>query len=340
LARTSWLKKIWTGRSKGVSTVIGTVFLILIIFMVTTNVLLWTFSKNAQYNRAVMERNEEEAQRSTEKIALSNVSYSVEDGHVHIEVKVTNDGPFPVQITTVWVLDKTIRKYGYNNLLNINLKAGDTLDFTGSNALKVAIEGTSSFNEFTSWFVTARGNLIPLEDTRDITQVTINWQSTYPKIIVGALVLDFDKFEYLTYEFDNQLADYPDGIIGFDIPKQTYVAFRCYLTNIDPENRTMIIDSHSLFWQPGRPGVPEGAWFIVNVNGNGTIKSTYSPITLEYGESKRLIFASANDVGLASFKKLNTPNVVTTVATFLLIHGTLGSNPYAQSIPFVSLFYS
>ena len=340
MVRTSWLKKIWTGRSKGVSTVIGTVFLILIVFMITTNVLLWTFLKNAQYNRAVMERNEEEAHRSSEKLAISNVSYSVEDGQVYVGARLTNDGPVPVQITTVWVLDKTTRKYGYNDMVNIYLKVGDTLDFTGSKALIVAMEGSSSLNEFTSWFVTARGNLIPLEDTRDITNVIINWQSTYPQIIVGALVLDFDKFEYFTYESDNQLADYPDGVVGFNIPRQTYVAFRCHLTNIDPMNRTMVIDSHSLFWQPGRPGVPEGAWFVVNVNDDGAINKTYSPITLKHGESKRLVFASQNDMGLAAFKRLNTPNVVTTVATFLLVHGTLGSSPYAQSIPFVSLFYS
>ncbi len=323
------------------STVIATVFLILIIFMVTTNVLLWTFSKNAQYNRTVMESNEEEAQRRAERLGILNLTYGVESGRVLVEARVSNDGPVPVQITTLWVLDKTIQKYGYNDAVDIYLRVGDSVYFRESEALIVEMEGSSSSDEFASWFVTARGNLIPLEDTRDIMQVIINWNSTYPHMIVGALMLDFESFQYFTYESEGKLANYPDGgTVGFNIPKQTYVAFRCNLTNVDPNHRDMIIDSHSLFWQPGRPAVPEGGWFIVNVGDDGTISKTYEPINLAHGESALVVFASGNDVGLSSFKRSSTPNVVTTVATNILIHGTLGPSHYAQNIPFVSLFYS
>lgn len=340
MARNSWLKKIWAGRSKGLSTVVGTVFLILIIFMVTTNVLLWSFLKNAQYNQAVMERNEEEAHRSTEKISFSNVTYDVEVTKVLVEVKVTNEGPVPVQITTLWVLDTIIRKYGYNDAVNINLKAGDTLDFTGSNALTVTMEHSGVPDAFTSWFVTARGNLVPLEEKGAGTLVIVQ-ESGYPKLVLGALVLDFDKFRYYSYVSYpyNQLANYPDGTISYNIPKQEYVAYGSYLTNVDPANRTMIIDSHSLLWQPGRPSVPEGAWFIVNVNDTGRVQTTFSPITIGPRETKLIIFASANDLSIGGFKRLDPPNVQTTVATFLLIHGTLDATPYAQNIPFVSLFY-
>ncbi len=61
---------------------------------------------------------------------------------------------------------------------------------------------------------------------------------------------------------------------------------------------------------------------------------------MEYGERKMLVFASKFDLGLGAFDRLKTANAVTTVATFLLLHGTLDSTAFAQSIPFVSLFYT
>ncbi len=334
MTRSSWFKKIWKGSSKGVSTVVGTVFLMLIILMVATNVLVWTFSQNAQYNEEVMKRNQEEADSRNENVVASIGNYSVDGDKVTVETELRNSGSVAAQIVNVWVLDTTTQRYGFIDgpeSLNLNLNPGDSRTASA----EVTIPGASEGHTFNSWFVTARGNTIPLEEFA-------NPKSTYPKIVMGALVLDFDKFRYFHYMGDpyNQLVDYPDGVIGFDVPQQIYVAFGCLLTNVDPANRTMVIDSHSLFWQPGRPSVPEGAWFIVNVNATGRVQTTYSSITIEAGETKMIVFASANDLNIGGFKRYAPPNVDTTVATFLLIHGTLDSSPYAQSIPFVSLFYT
>jgi hypothetical protein len=197
----------------------------------------------------------------------------------------------------------------------------------------VVIENADNTHVFSSWFITTRGNAVPLEKERGIIVAQLAQG-------IGSIALDFYKFRYFTYESDRKLANYPNGTVSFDVPKNEYVAFGCYLTNLDPKRQTIIIDSHSLFWQPGRPAVAEGAWFIVNVNIDGTINETYSLVSLEYGETKMLVFASQNDLALGSFKRLSTPNVVTTVATFILLHGTIGSStPFAQNIPFVALFY-
>jgi hypothetical protein len=305
----------------------------LIIFMVATNVLLWTFSQNAEYNEAVRETNQEEADRRSENVIASGGNYSVSGDKVTVGADLINRGATAAQVVNLWVLDTTIQKYGFNHTITaMNLNPGDG----GRASFVVTIAGADESHTFNSWFLTARGNMIPLEE------YTPEGQSTYPKVIMGALVLDFDKFRYFTFMGNpyNQLVDYPNGVIGFDVPQQEYIAFGCYLTNVDPMNRTMVIDSHSLFWQPGRPSVPEGAWFIVNVNATGRVATTYSPITLGHGETKMLIFASANDLNIGGFKRLTTPNVDTTVATNLLIHGSLGPSPYAQNIPFVSLFYT
>jgi len=349
LARNSWFRKIWAGRSKGVSTVIGTVFLILIIFMITTNVLLWSFLKNAEYNRAVMERNEEEAARSTEKIAVSDVSYDAEDGLVWVEGIVTNEGPVPVQIKTLWVLDETTQKHGYNDLVGINLKAGDTLNFTESQALTVAINGLdgNSSDAFTSWFVTARGNLIPLEEEHRwnqynyyITNIT-NPSGDYPKVILGALMLDLENFRYFTYDASyNRLGNYPSGSRGYNAPATTDLAFGCFLTNVDPQNRTIVLDSHSLMWFTiPVSDVPHNRWwYIVNVANDGTISSGFSNIVLEHGKTELIVFASAADTDDGIFLRQDSPKGGVPVSVFLLIHGTIGGEAYGQNIPFVSLY--
>ena len=326
-------KRLWKN-SRGYSGIIAAVFLVLIILFLYSNVFVFMLNQNTSFQDVVSEVNQTDIDRSSEKVTVSDVNHTVVGDQVHVEAQVTNDGPVSVQIVTLWVLDMTTRKYGYNNTLEINLKTGDTLNLTESNALIVTITGLNSSSVFTSWFITARGNLIPLEKEQIEIIVAQIAQG------IGSMMLDFDEFRYFTYDSPEKLTNYPNGTISFDVPQNTYVAFGCYLKNLDPKKRTVTIDSHSLFWQPGRPGVSEGAWFIVNVNDNGTIYDTYSSITLKYGETKMLVFASQNDLGLGSFSRLRTPNVVTTVATFLLLHGTIGSTAYAQNIPFVSLFYN
>jgi len=162
LTRTSWLKKIWKGRSKGVSTVIGTVFLMLIIFMVSTNVLLWTFSQNALYTQAEKDVNQEEVDRRNEKIVATDGDYSVSGNDVTVEATLTNAGSVAVQIINLWVFATPIQTYNCISL-NLSLNPGNVTELTGSNAILVPVDRADSADDFVSWFVTRRGNTIPLE---------------------------------------------------------------------------------------------------------------------------------------------------------------------------------
>ena len=318
--------------SKGVYSIIAAVFVVLVVMVLYTNVFVFMLNQNVFFQEAVSQANQEDIDRNDEKITVSDANYTVEGNEVHVDVIVTNDGPVSVQIVTLWVFDATIRKYGYNDVLNINLKTGDMIVFAGASALTVTLEGSHALNEFAAWFVSARGNLIPVQELQE---------TVFAKLAqgVGSLELDFYRLHHFNYETADKLVDYPTGTISFDIPKNTYIAFGCYLTNLDPSKEAIVLDSHSLFWQPGRPGVSDSAWFIVNVDENGNIGGSYSSVTLNHGERKMLVFASDRDLDTGDFGRLRTPNVETTVATFILLHGTKGSNPYAQNIPFVSIFY-
>jgi FlaG/FlaF family flagellin (archaellin) len=162
LIQTSWLK-IWKGRSKGVSSVIGTVFLILIVFVISTNVFLWTISQSSIYNQAVKDVNQKNADKLNENIVASNASYSVPSPNkVKVDAKLTNTGSVSAQIINFWVFDPIIQKYN-NTIVSLNLNPGDVLYLIGSKGINVTIVGASSADSFVAWFVTGRGNVVPVE---------------------------------------------------------------------------------------------------------------------------------------------------------------------------------
>ena len=333
MIRGLWRRRNRFGGSRGVSSIIGAVFLVIVMFIVASNIFVWTMLKQSSYSENVMRTHQLNVDQSSE-IAVSNGDYSVVGDTVEVNAALTNESPIPIQILTLWVVDATIKKYNYTSAFSpdsvINFNPGDSGTVRGS----VTISGTDSGHAFNIWYVTARGNRIPLEEQGIITAELAQG--------IGYLSMDFDSFRYFEYESDTKLKDYPDGIVSFDVPQNKYVAFGCPLTNLDPLKRTIAIDSHSLLWViiPTSDVAHNRWWYIANVAPDGTISPTYSTIYVAYGEKKMLVFASANDLGLDSFDSQSTPKSVCTVPVFLLLHGTIGGAPYGQNLAFVSLYFS
>ncbi len=330
------MKRRLLSNRKGLHTVVGAIFFVLIVLSFATGTFLWTLTQNISYNQSVLESNRIDQDRLIEKIKVDVCNYTVLSNNI-VQVNTTfiNEGPVAMQFVNLWVYDSTMETYGFNDTidetLSVNLKPGEEKSIVAT----VFVDRANNYHTFSSWFITARGNLIPLE-AQEIQTVVVAEVAKG----VGAMALEFDEFRYFTYESTQKLGDYPNGTRSFNIPQNTYIAFGCYLTNLDPSEQTITIDSHSLFWQPGRTGVAESSWFIVNVSSNGTIADDFTQINVDYGETKRLVFASGKDLGIGAFTRQATPNVETTVGTFILLHGTLGSRGYAQNIPFVSIFIS
>jgi len=334
LTRTSWLKKIWKGRSKGVSTVIGTVFLILIIFMVSTNVLLWTFSQNALYTQAAKDVNQDEADRRNEKIVTTDGGYSVSGNEVTVEVTLMNTGAVATQIKSLWVFDASIQTYNYTSL-SLSLNPGSVADLTGDDVIVVTVDGANPEHEFISWFVTARGNTIALE--KEIPEDVIVAQVAQG---IGYLAMDFDTFRYFEYASDYVLKDYPDGSGSYIVPKAQDVVFKIRLTNYDPSggNRSLTLNSHSLLWMYYPTVGKQVCWYIVNVSVNGTISPTYSDIVIGYQDMSYVYFASTSDGAFAGTPNKQKPGTGGPAAINLLLLGTIGSSNYGQNIPFVSVY--
>lgn len=309
----------------------------LIIFMVSTNVLLWTFSQNALYTQAEKDVNQEEGDRRNENVVATDGNYSVSTNEVTVEATLTNAGSVAAQIINLWVFATPIQTYNYTSL-NLNLNPGNVTKLTGSNAILVTVEGADSADNFVSWFVTRRGNTIPLEEEQEQSVIAAEVAQG-----IGSIAMNFSTFRYFEYETSTKLANYSDGVKSFNVPGSgTPIAFGAVLTNLDPSKNTITFNNYSNIWLmfPGAPGqTPQ--WYVVNVASNGTIAPSYSPICLPYKETKLIVFASSKAVtGAGSFSRNSispsiTPNPC---AVNLLLLGTIEPRDYGQNIPFVSLY--
>jgi len=325
-------RKLIIANSKGFSSVIGTTFMVLVMMFLSTAVFMWTLSQNTVYNEAVRARNQEEADRSNENVVALSGNYSVSGDNVTVKVVLKNAGSLAVQIINLWVLDTDPSNRRYTNKsLSLNMTPGQVLSFVDSGLLTVTIPGANANHTFASWFVTARGNTIPLEKEQAIIVAQLAQG-------IGSLALDFSAFRYFKYATSTRLANYSDGIKSFNVPSRTDIAFGAVLTNLDPSKQTITLNLYSQVWLyfPKAPG-QSIVFYIVNVASNGTITTPYSSITIAFGETKLIVFASD---AAGSLTRVSISSSVENLpcALNLLLLGTIGTRDYGQNIPFVSLY--
>lgn len=311
---------------KGFSSIIGTTVMVLVMMTLANMVFIWTLSKNTIYNEELRLRNQEEMDRRSENVVVEG-NYSVSGNSVTIKAVLKNVGSIDVKIINLWVVDASIQKYA-NKSLNVNIKPGDTVRFH-SNELTVIIPGAAPYHSFASWFITARGNTVPLKKEEQVIVAQVAQG-------IGSMTLDFYNFKYFTYTSQRKLAYYPNGSDGFDVPAAT-IAFGVVLANLDPTKKTITLDSHSQLWLYNPKSASSLQWYIVNVEADGTIKNSYTPITIAYGEKRLIVFASSSD---GTFNSVSIPQGWRgeLCAVNLLLHGTIDTRPYGQNIPFVSVF--
>ncbi len=330
----SWLKKIWKGRSKGISTVLGTVFLTLVVFAISTNVFLWTLSRNAEYTQAVKEENQKNIDRLSENVIASHANYSVSGNKITIKVTVKNAGSVAAQIIKLWVFDTSQQKYAYKSFI-LNLNPGHVEELRGLKSLQIQIDGASNSSDFVSWFVTARGNTVPLETLQEVILAQVAQG-------IGSISMDFPTFRSFQYNINDTLKDYPNGTLSYSVPYDTSIAFGVVLTNLDPSREPIHLDKYSQLWLdfPAVPGVPPFAWYIISET-NGIIDTSYSEVSILYAETKLIIFASAEPGSFSSLSKVKISHgqlkEIELGAVNLLLHGIIGDSDYGQNIPFVSL---
>jgi len=304
--------------------------MVLVALLLCTNVFLWTLSQNTLYNEAVKERNQLEVDRLNERVKAFNATYTVNDGEVSVSADLQNQGPLSVQITNLWVKDIDKDLYNCSGPLDeLNLEPGgaSTLE------ISVTITGSEGGDRFSSWLITGRGNVVPIQE-KEIEEIIVANLAQG----IGSMALDFLAFKYFTYQTSTKLANYPDGTNSFNVPSRTNIAFGVKLTNLDPIKQPIRIDKYSQCWLyfPKAPG-QSTVFYVVNVADDGTITTPYSPITIPFKETKLIVFAS-NTAGSLARVFISSSVEDLPCALNLLLLGTIGTRDYGQNIPFVSLY--
>jgi len=338
LTRLSWLRRFFRD-SKGISTAIGTVLLVLAMFVISSNVFLFTISQNTLYTQAVTESHQTDADRFNEKIVALNGNHTVAGNQVTVEADLTNAGSVAAQVIKLWVFDTypTNQRYNYASL-DLNLNPGDVF----RNVVTVTIPGAQTSHSFVSYFVTARGNTVP------VTAAEVNGTIVAQVALgIGKVGMDFDAFLYYNVSGtwpNYNLTVWPNGAEGFNVRKNRDIAFRVTLTNFDSNKRTIQLNSHSVLWMifpTIATQVRCAWWYIVNVNGSGKILSTakgsFSDVSLPYGSPAYVYFASSEDLSMNNFG-LSSSGYDGPSAVNLMLFGKIGGSTFGQNIPFVSVY--
>ena len=255
-----------------------------------------------------------------------------------------NEGPLSVEIVSLWVIDATMNKHNFSSSLNINLKPGNITYLQGSKAINVTIVGSAPLHQFSSWFVTARGNVVPSEREGGIIVAQVSAG-------IGSVSMDFASFIYYNVTKVGQsyiLENYTNGGEGYTVSFAKDIAFKVCLSNFDQNKREIKLFSGSMLWMlfPVQATQPRSIWwYIVNVYDNGTIASTYTTITLTYGAPTWVFFASANDISSPSFNPspsgisgVSSIKLPSPAAVNLMLVGRIGASTYGQNVPFVSIY--
>jgi hypothetical protein len=303
---------------KGFSSVIGTIFMVLIVLVLISNVFLWVLSQNTEYFRAMRERNQLELDRLNERLTAENATYTGSEGVIFIEVDVRNECPLFVNLTSLWVFDVNVRKSGVNDTLNICLKPGEKSSLRGSKAIKVEISGSDPSHIFNSWFITSRGNVVPLKENIIVAHVAEG---------IGSIAMDIKQFKYYIPPNDKDGTDIGTPYYSFTLPSDKYTLLCVTLINLDPSHQPINLTKDCYIWDinPFAETVKGDIWPIRKVVNNKL--ATFDFQILEYGKPTEVYFGP--------IKADRAKGKV--VPLFILLFGKIGNTDYGQNIPFIAI---
>ena len=339
LSRFKKARRKLIANSRGFSSIVGAVFAVLVMMSLISTVFVWSLSQNTLYNNTVTQTRQLDLDRSNEKTAVLNTTYTPYNNSVNVYAQIQNIGSSSIQFITVWLYVSNSTPwtiYNFTSLPNAGVKGGST--FT----LNVTLRATDVISNFTysfsSWLITARGNTVALQQTIVSANNIIVSQTTQG---IGALMMDFQNFTYYFVTGSDQLTAFPNGASGYVVSSGgTNIAFRVILTNLDQQQRPINLSSNSVFFSifPTTPQQVRGSyWYIVNVNGTGGISSTYTPIILSYNVPVAIYFASDHAIVSGQPFSGAPPRFTGTSPVNLALIGQLGSSSFGQNIPFVSI---
>ncbi len=325
--------------SKGVSSIVGAIFMMLIVGTLASAYFFSTLNENTVYNQAVKDQNNFDLTRLSEALQVSNTVYSTDSGVITVSTEIFNIGSYAVNISTLWL--KVTGDVDNVNFTKVNtiISAGDTLQLNAQLRLDGVVSGGNYY--FASWLVSNRGNTFALESLR--TNNIVVAQTTQG---IGSLAMDFQNFTYYqvkpvsgsTYKVDFSTGTNAYNVLQAKAP----LAFCVNFTNLDSKARDIVLNQNSELFSifPSTGGNYKAVtWFIIKVDPvTGNIQS-FNGQSLNYTVPTLVYFAARTPSATDNFVATNDM-FTGTCPVNLALTGTIGTSPFGQNIPFVSIYIS
>ena len=241
--------------NKGIGTVFGMVFFLLIVMIVFASFII-ILNQNTSLQQTVMQTNQLDQNKASEQLTISQISNTnlypnIGTNNVTIKCNVTNTGTLPVQIIRLWVKDNNNSATGYLRILpsdNIYMLApGEPQNYTGTVTVQIA----NSSDNIIFWFETTRGNQFTLQQLNGVSPFSV--YSSLSKVL-GDFLPDYHSIQWsiVTKSGSNYVAGpWHDGWI-INPNSGDFVAFRINMTYYGQS--TLRIDNDTNLWLENFPG--------------------------------------------------------------------------------------
>jgi hypothetical protein len=322
--------------NRGFSSIVGAIFMILIVGLLASGYFMFTLSQNVTYNDAVRSVNQQDVEYQTESLNITaQPVYNTAQNSVHVIVNIQNDGPIFVQIRTLWVHAVNNSKYGFVNCsASPILTSGQSLTIDKT----ISVSGATVGENYYGWLITGRGKTIllyPAHQTGPQGPQGIQGPPADPSVValvsqgIGSISLDFKSFRVYTTDYSNNILS---TSAAFTFSRSSNIAFSVNVTNLDPSHLPLNLTSNSCEWifSPASGAIKGDVWKIANFANNQINPLTQSQfIIFPYNQTTTLYFGPTN----AGQNSLSAG--VTGVN--LILTGKIGSLDYGQNLPFISL---
>jgi hypothetical protein len=320
---------------RGFSSIVGAVFMVLIMMVLASSYFVYTLSQNTAYNAAVGQKNQLDQSVRSEYLECLTTTYTTFNAtKVNVYARIQNVGSTAVQFITVWISISNSTPwtaYNFGNLINANVQPGSIYSLNINLTVLGLVSGpNSTYNyNYGSWLVTSKGNTVALQQQIVSSNVIISAQVAQG---IGSISMDFKQFRYHDFGSGNVANGtiLPSPKSSFTIPNNNNTILALQLTNYDNTTQDITLNSNSYVWviTPQAGTVKPAAWPIANVTGGRYIDS-FSTQTLQYGKSTIVYFGPS----APSFAQSSLPTVV---PVFILLFGKMGTSDFGQNIPFIS----
>ncbi len=347
-------------KRRAVAGIIASAIFFTMLFVVGTSYFLSVNNLNFSYDKALVGRADGISAGLQETLIVAT---SVSSTNGHILFYANNTGGLSVNVTSVFVLDSN------GNVLTCDGRGLPQVPKGTCSNTTPSLPRTINTGKGIPWIDSGYTYVTGTTDTiKVVTERGSIFSQTYPETLLpevkqsitstgsGYVTLNYATFRayYTSPGSCNpsstnfcKLHDYPTGANGAITRGYTlcsandkscsYYIFAADVTNVDPNKKTIVLDSNCLlkdFLPPSGTGGGTSKsydWTIGSVSSDGTT-GAYSTVTLAPGQTVTVYFSS--------FSSSSWPNAGTMEAVFIYLHGTKGGLPYGQAILFGTTVYT